>query len=159
MPILIYTGIIMKILCRSRDNDGGFMLLQAQNENLGIINLRAKDNHIPNKLLPHLIGAPIEFAWSDSQDDVGILLALPSQNPNFIHAMFTLAINLSVSHEYKRIPFCIDPFSNPIYKNVTNENIFSSQNNEFITNDPEVNLDLEDNEEEIEEGSQDEELF
>ncbi len=145
MPIFIYTGTILKILCRSRDSDGGFMLLQAETENLGIVHLRAKENLVPNKLLPHLIGTPIEFAWSDSQDDVGILLALSNQHPKFINAMFNLAISLSVSDEYKRIPFCIDPFSNPIYNNKKDK--FNLQNNESITNEPETDLQLENNNE------------
>ena len=157
MPIVIYTGTILKILCRSRDSDGGFMLLQAETENLGIVHLRAKEDLIPNKLLPHLIGAPIEFAWSDSQDDVGILLSLSNQHPKFIHAMFNLAINLSVSDEYKRIPFCVDPFTNPSYKN--NKNTLSIHENQFITNDPEVDLDSEDNEEDLDQENEDEVPF
>ncbi len=57
------------------------------------------------------------------------------------------------------LKFFISHFNTNTYKNVTNRNTFSSQNNEFLTNDPEVILDLEDNKEDIEEENQEEEFF
>ena len=129
MPIFIHTGSLTKIICRSRDDDGEFMLLQAHHQDLGFISLRAKNKNIPNHLLPYMIGFPIDFCWSDSIQDVGSILGISNQNPAFVSALFNIAISLSLSNDrHQKVPFCADPFSKGLHEN--HSEIESTEGNE-----------------------------
>ena len=132
------------MICRSRDDDGEFLLVQAHHQELGFISLRAKNENIPNHLLPYMIGAPIQFCWSDSFKDVGIILGLSNQNSAFVSALFNIAIGLSLSSDryHQQIPFCTDPFTKYLYKNDTNTESNETINEENNETDEGEDFDL-----------------
>ncbi len=105
-------GILQKLICRSRDCEGDFVLVQVEHESLGLIRLRSHKNKFPNHMLPFIRGLNVEFCWGS--EEIGLMLGLAQQGPAVSSAIFNVALALVSTKKVDELPFVSDPFAYPV---------------------------------------------
>ena len=108
-------GVIQKVLCRSKDQNGDMCILQVKNNSLGLVRLRVYTTQFPVVLLPYMKGIKVSFIW-DRQEKLGSMISFEHQNDMTTALASSLAFNLIPKEKYESIPYLSDPYSRAITK-------------------------------------------
>ncbi len=108
-------GVIQKVLCRSKDQNGDMCILQVKNDSLGLVRLRVYTTQFPVVLLPYMKGIKVSFIW-DKQEKLGSMISFEHQNDMTTALASSLAFNLIPKEKYESIPYLSDPYSRAITK-------------------------------------------